>query len=106
MIEKAPWIKLKKERKKEKNSFPQWSKSQENRFLQPIQDVQNSKKVLYDMIPQQIDWIAYSCLRAKNGHRFWNSDHQPIKGIVFELFERLCGYLWTLTSRLSIFLSK
>ena len=21
---------------------------------------------------------------------FWNSDHQPIKGIVFELFEKLC----------------
>jgi len=37
--------------------------------------------------------LAYSCLRAKNGHLFWNGDHQPIKGIVFELFERLCGYL-------------
>jgi len=64
MIEKAPWIKLKKgeEKKSEekKNSFPQWSKSQENRFLQPIQDVQNSKKVLYDIILQQIDWIVYS----------------------------------------------
>ena len=35
--------------------------------------------------------FLYSCLRAKNGHRFWNSDAQPIKGIVFELFENLCG---------------
>ena len=33
----------------------------------------------------------YSCLRAKNGHLFWNSGHQPIKGIVFELFENLFG---------------
>ena len=31
----------------------------------------------------------YSCLRAKNRHLFWNSGHQPIKSIVFELFERV-----------------
>ena len=29
------------------------------------------------------------CLCAKNRHLFWNSDHQPIKSIVFELFESL-----------------
>ena len=40
---------------------------------------------------QSIYRFLYSCLRAKNGHLFWNSDHQPIKGIVFELFERVCG---------------
>ena len=33
----------------------------------------------------------YSCLRAKNGHLFWNSDNQSVKSIVFELFERMCG---------------
>ena len=31
----------------------------------------------------------YSCLRAKIGHQFWNSYHEPIKSIVFVLFEIL-----------------
>jgi len=30
----------------------------------------------------------YSCLRAKDRHLFWNSDHQPIKSIVFDLSEK------------------
>ena len=52
--------KMKKEMKRKKNSFAQWSKSEEEMFLQPIQDVQNRKEVLYDIMPKQICWMAYS----------------------------------------------
>ena len=33
----------------------------------------------------------YPCLRAKIGHPFWNSHHEPIKSTVFVLFSKYCG---------------
>ena len=41
--------------------------------------------------PRDQVMCRYSCLRAKNGHLFWNSYNQSVKSIVLELFEKLCG---------------
>ena len=37
----------------------------------------------------QLIGLLYPYLRAKNRYLFWNSHHQPIKSIVFELFGSL-----------------